>query len=279
MELAVILPLLIKMGCAAMVVVLASLAVERVGPVIGALIATLPVAGGPAYIFLAMEHGPAFIAASTVAGFPSLIGQALYQVAYVHIAQRRGTVVSLCASLSVWLCATMSVRATGWGFAVLAPLTFAGFVAAHLWVRRHIAWTGGTAPVRRWFDLPVRAGAVMVVSGSVIPRRSGRDDAHGVHQPYCHSATTDRGEEHRGGGWEWADRDGWIYGWADVPASGRHSAGECAGAVWGAWGLRRVECVAVGVAEAAGAVMTNRVRSLSDDRAAGVCDILGLKRG
>ena len=168
MELAVILPLLIKMGCAAMVVVLASLAVERVGPVIGALIATLPVAGGPAYIFLAMEHGPAFIAASTVAGFPSLIGQALYQVAYVHIAQRRGTVVSLCASLSVWLCATMSVRATGWGFAVLAPLTFAGFVAAHLWVRRHIAWTGGTAPVRRWFDLPVRAGAVMVVSGSVI---------------------------------------------------------------------------------------------------------------
>ena len=49
----VLLPLLLKMGLAAMIVVLASLAVERTGPMIGALIATLPVAGGPAYVFLA----------------------------------------------------------------------------------------------------------------------------------------------------------------------------------------------------------------------------------
>jgi uncharacterized membrane protein (GlpM family) len=168
MEFAVILPLVLKMGCAAMVVVLASLAVERVGPVIGALIATLPVAGGPAYIFLAMEHGPHFIAESTVAGFPSLIGQAFYQVAYVHIAQRRGTAVSLLASLSAWLCTVLLVRATGWGFAVLAPLAFIGFAGAHLWVRRHIAWSAGAVPTRRWFDLPLRAGAVMTVAGSVI---------------------------------------------------------------------------------------------------------------
>ncbi len=167
-EISVLLPLLVKMGCAAMVVVLASLAVERVGPVIGALIATLPVAGGPAYIFLAMEHGPDFIATATIAGYPSLIGQALYQVAYIHIAPRHGTLVSLLASLSVWAMTVLSVRATGWGFAVLAPLTFAAFVVAHLWVRRRIAWGGGPPPHRRWFDLPVRAGAVMCVTGSVI---------------------------------------------------------------------------------------------------------------
>jgi hypothetical protein len=164
----VILPLLIKMGCAAMIVVLASLAVERVGPVIGALIATLPVAGGPAYIFLAMEHGPDFIEASTIAGYPSLVGQAMYQVAYIHIAPGRGTVVSLLGSLSVWAATVLAVRATGWGFPVLAPLTFLAFAAAHLWVRGRIAWGGGPAPHRRWFDLPVRAGAVMCVTGSVI---------------------------------------------------------------------------------------------------------------
>ena len=55
-------------GLSALIVVLASLAVERTGPVIGALIATLPVAGGPAYVFLAMEHGPEFIAAGTLMG-------------------------------------------------------------------------------------------------------------------------------------------------------------------------------------------------------------------
>ena len=54
----------------AAIVVVASVAVERSGPFIGALIAALPTAAGAAYIILALEHTPAFIAASAVGSLP-----------------------------------------------------------------------------------------------------------------------------------------------------------------------------------------------------------------
>ena len=50
----------------ATIVVIISVVVERSGPFIGALIAALPTAAGAAYIILAFEHPPAFIAASAV---------------------------------------------------------------------------------------------------------------------------------------------------------------------------------------------------------------------
>jgi hypothetical protein len=46
------------MALTAAIVVTASIAVERNGPFIGALIATLPTAAGAAYIILALEHPP-----------------------------------------------------------------------------------------------------------------------------------------------------------------------------------------------------------------------------
>lgn len=168
----VLLPLLLKMGLAAMIVVLASLAVERTGPMIGALIATLPVAGGPAYVFLAMEHGPEFIAAGTLASFPAMIGQAAYQVVYVRVAQHQRMLLSLGCALATWVAVAFAMRwldgAFHWGFAILAPLAFLGFGLAHLAVRPYLGWRGGARPRRRWFDIPLRAVAVMLVTGTTI---------------------------------------------------------------------------------------------------------------
>ncbi len=46
---------------------LASMVAERSGPLIGALVATLPVSAGPVYVFLALDHDAAFIAQSALA--------------------------------------------------------------------------------------------------------------------------------------------------------------------------------------------------------------------
>ena len=59
--------LALKMALTAAIVVAASVAVERSGPFIGALIATLPTAAGAAYLILALEHPPSFIAATGLA--------------------------------------------------------------------------------------------------------------------------------------------------------------------------------------------------------------------
>jgi hypothetical protein len=58
--------LALKMAMTAIVVVITSVVVERSGPFIGALIAALPTAGGAAYVILAIEHPPEFIATSAI---------------------------------------------------------------------------------------------------------------------------------------------------------------------------------------------------------------------
>src|SRR3954454_14738375 len=53
--------LLAKMLATAAIVVAVSALVERVGPFLGAMIATLPISAGPALVFVAMDHGPALL--------------------------------------------------------------------------------------------------------------------------------------------------------------------------------------------------------------------------
>ncbi|MCC2105811.1 MAG: hypothetical protein KDJ20_18175, partial [Hyphomicrobiales bacterium] len=50
-----------KMATTAAIVVVASKVVERAGPFLGAMVATLPISAGPSYIFLAAEHGADFV--------------------------------------------------------------------------------------------------------------------------------------------------------------------------------------------------------------------------
>ena len=65
-EMLFLVDLALKMALTAFIVVVISITVERSGPFIGALIAALPTAAGAAYIILAFEHPPDFIAASAV---------------------------------------------------------------------------------------------------------------------------------------------------------------------------------------------------------------------
>jgi hypothetical protein len=69
-DLTYILALGLRMAVAAAFVVTTSVIAERAGAVIGGLIATLPVSAGPSYVFLALDHDPAFIAESALASFP-----------------------------------------------------------------------------------------------------------------------------------------------------------------------------------------------------------------
>src|SRR5579883_1439902 len=56
-----------KLAITAAFVVGAARTAERAGPLIGAMVATLPIAAGPAYVFLALDHDASFIAASALA--------------------------------------------------------------------------------------------------------------------------------------------------------------------------------------------------------------------
>ncbi len=140
--------LLAKMLASAGIVVLASLAVERTGPLVGAMIATLPVSAGPAYLFLALDHDAAFLRDSAVASLPAIAATALFIAAYAVLARRHGVALALAAALAVWLVSALVLTRLGLGLA-------GGGAAAVLVILACIAPVGAfasPAPCRRAGD-------------------------------------------------------------------------------------------------------------------------------
>ena len=124
----------------AAVVVITSLAVERSGPFVGALIGAAPTAAGAAYTILALEHSPDFIAASAVGSVAVNAAVAIFAATYAAPAQRHGLFVSLGVASAVWLAAAAALRLVDW-----TPL---GAVAAQRRGLRpyHSADVGAIAP-------------------------------------------------------------------------------------------------------------------------------------
>src|SRR3954471_24201291 len=113
-DLAFILTLALRMAVTAAFVVSASVITERSGPVIGALVATLPISAGPAYVFLALDHDAAFVAKGALASLPVNAVTILMSLAYVLLAQRRRLMVCLAVAVTLWFVLTVLVRMTQW---------------------------------------------------------------------------------------------------------------------------------------------------------------------
>ena len=178
-DLAYILVLAFRMAIAAAFVVSASFITEHSGPAIGALVATLPISAGPAYVFLALDHDAAFIAQGALASLPINAATIFLGLTYTLLAQRHGLLVSYGAAAAVWIAIAAIIGATPWplwsgillnvvAFAICTPLM-------HRY--RHAKMP----PVaRRWYDVPLRASlvaalvaTVVTLSGRVGPSISG----------------------------------------------------------------------------------------------------------
>lgn len=133
---ATLIALLLKIVMTASIVVAASVVVERSGPFIGSLIAALPTAGGAAMIILALDHPPAFIAASTVGSMVSNALVAVFALTYAALAQRRSLAVSLGGALVVWFTGAMLSRYVEWNAAGAVLLNALVYPLAILAARR-----------------------------------------------------------------------------------------------------------------------------------------------
>src|SRR3954452_15570929 len=112
-----ILTLAMRMAITAALVVSASVLTERSGPVIGALVATLPISAGPSYVFLALDHDAAFIAEGALASLPINAATIWLALTYVVLAQRRNALVSFAGAAAVWLVLAALSRAVQWSLA------------------------------------------------------------------------------------------------------------------------------------------------------------------
>jgi hypothetical protein len=179
-ELLFLLTLGLRMAITAAFVVSASIITERSGPVIGALVATLPISAGPSYVFLALDHDAAFIAEGALASLPINAATIFLGLTYVVLAQRRGALPSAAAAIAVWAALASIIRIVHWtllGGIIVNVIAFA--ICVPLLQRyRHVA----KMPLitRRWYDIPLRASlvatlvaTVVTLSGWVGPKISG----------------------------------------------------------------------------------------------------------
>jgi hypothetical protein len=155
--------LLVRMVLTAAIIVAASVAVERSGPVVGALIATLPVSAGPALVFIAMDHGADFLSAATLAGLPASAATVVFVVTYVALARRHGLAVSLGCAFAAWAAAQGAIAGIGWSFAGAVTLNIALFLFGFGMLRLLPADAPMLRAASRWFDVLLRAAAVMMV--------------------------------------------------------------------------------------------------------------------
>lgn len=162
------LSLFAKMATSAAVVVTASLVVERTGPVLGALVATLPISAGPAYAFLALEHSPEFLARSTLASLAVNAGTGPFLVVYAMLAQRHGVIASIGPALGLWVVEAVVLTQLSFDFPHVAVLNGVLYGAAYLLTRRHRRAPDRARADRRWWDLPARAATVMAIVAGVV---------------------------------------------------------------------------------------------------------------
>ncbi|CAN7597852.1 hypothetical protein LJR220_005470 [Bradyrhizobium sp. LjRoot220] len=178
-ENAFLLTLVLRMVITAAFVVTASIITERSGPVIGALIATLPISAGPSYLFLALDHDAAFIAEGALASLPINAATIFLGLTYVVLAQRHNAVISCLAAVAVWIALASIIRSVHWtltGGLTVNAIAYA--ICVPLLARyRHVKMP---PVVRRWYDIPLRASlvatlvaTVVTLSGWVGPKVSG----------------------------------------------------------------------------------------------------------
>jgi hypothetical protein len=159
--------LAIKMAVAAAFVVTASFIAERAGALVGALVLTLPIGAGPAYVLLALDHGAAFIADSTVVSLAVHAASGIFGMAYVLAAQRRSFAVTIAAAVGTWIACALVIRAITWSVPGAILLNVAAYGACVPLAQRYLHVR---MPVitRRWFDIALRASLVAALVGVVV---------------------------------------------------------------------------------------------------------------
>jgi hypothetical protein len=159
--------LVLKMAVTGLFVTLATVVAERLGPTVGALVATLPVSAGPVYVFLALDHDAAFISASAVASLALNAITAIYVTIYVLLAQRRTMWISVSLALAVWLPAALvlgSIQWTAWSAFILNLVVF----TLCFFIVEPFIFVPMPSATRPWYDFVVRSGMVALLVAAVV---------------------------------------------------------------------------------------------------------------
>ncbi len=159
--------LIVRMAITAAFLLAATVTAERAGPLIGGLVATLPISAGPIYIFLAIDHGAHFVGESALG---SLVGNAInivFALSYALLAQKRPLATSLSGAFALWLGMTWFTNQVVWTLPVAIAFNIVVLGVA-LWLSAPLRHVRSPQVKARWHDLVMRAIMVALLVGTVV---------------------------------------------------------------------------------------------------------------
>ena len=161
------LTLIVKMLITAGFVLVATTTAERAGSLVGGLVATLPLGGGPVYVFLALDHDSHFIAASALNSLAINTVNVIFALTYALLAQKRSLPISLSVAMLVWFILAAVVHSIAWTLpiGVLSNIAVLGVCIALARPLRHVPIPRVQA---RWYDLVMRAVLVAMLVGVTV---------------------------------------------------------------------------------------------------------------
>jgi hypothetical protein len=166
-ELLFALSIAVKMIVTAVFFVSATLVAERAGPLVGGLVSTLPVSSGPAYAMLALDHDTVFISEAALGSVVVTADICVFVLVYVALAQRHRQVVCVAAALAAWVVVAAVLRLFVWTTISAIGLNIAVFVVC-LAIGHRYRRAPRRVALRRWYDVPLRAGMAATVVAVVV---------------------------------------------------------------------------------------------------------------
>lgn len=167
--------LLTKLIATAIVVIGVSVAVGKLGPRLGGIIAGTPIILGPGYFFMLQEWPTGFVQEAALATLHALIATLLFAVGFVLTAERLGALPSLALATLVWAPGAYFFSLLPGGVAIAVVVYVLVLVSAEV-IKRALALTQPrVVTVSGWFDVVLRGllAGVLVAVATTLAARTG----------------------------------------------------------------------------------------------------------
>ena len=149
--------LILKMLASALVVVMATVTAEKAGAFWAALIASLPVAAGPIYVMLALDHDADFLSESAIGSMAATAATGVYMLALALLCPRLTVVLAIPLGLMAWLATAAAVHILTWDIISAATFTAGALIMGMALTVDERGWSAPKAGARQWYDIPLRA--------------------------------------------------------------------------------------------------------------------------
>lgn len=175
----------LKMMLTMAVVVGSSLIVERTGPFIGGMIATLPISAGPSYIFLALDHDSTFIAEAALTTLTANAATMMFVALYVRLAQSYGLMRCLVIGWTVWGLIMAAFSFVPWTMLSALMINGVAFGLSTYACRSYLVAPKSGILKRGPWDIPMRALSVgSLVAVVIILGNLSGPQAAGIAAPF-----------------------------------------------------------------------------------------------